>query len=166
MKFYQQLGVIPVVEVVQLHVSLEVEVATEGKTSLDVGATAHSQLAVGARYRNGVWQRVNAHTLVLRTDAPVLTTTNGVEVTVSVPVELSVSFYALARPSLALTPYVTAAYTPSEGPGIVASWGLEGSLAGSVNLLGTGDDSRVLGFEESLFDFSCEFGTPIAQCLE
>jgi hypothetical protein len=166
MKFYQQLGVVPVVEVVQLHVSLEVDVATEGKTSLDVGASAHSQLAVGARYRNGVWKRVNDHTLVLHTDAPVLKTTNGVEVTVTVPVELTVSFYDLAGPSLALAPYVTAAYAPSERPGIVASWGLEGTFGGSVNLLGSGDDSRVLGFEESLFDFNCEFGTPIAQCLK
>ncbi|CAN5648493.1 hypothetical protein BH11MYX1_BH11MYX1_21410 [soil metagenome] len=166
MTFYQQIGIVPVVEVVQVHVALEVDIATEGKTSLDVGASAHSQLAVGARYRNGHWTRVNDHTLVLRTDAPVLTTTNGVEVTVKVPVELSVSFYDLAGPSVGLEPYVKAAYVPSEGPRVVASWGTEGVFAGTVNLLGTGDDSRVLGFEESLFDFNCEFGTPVAECLK
>ena len=86
------------------------------------------------------------------------------QVQVKLPVELHVSFYDLAGPYVAIEPYVQAEYTAADG--LVASWGTEGTFGGSVNLLGAGNDSRILGFEASLFDFNCEFGTPVSQCLK
>jgi hypothetical protein len=162
--FYQQIGPIPVVEVVEVVVTLEVNGSTEGATDLDVGASAMADLAVGARYYDGEWHRVGDHSLTLQTDGPSLTTTNDLQMQVLLPIELHVSFYDLAGPYVSLEPKLQATYTADQG--IVASWGLESLFGGSVNLLGAGNDSRVLGFEGNLFDFDCPFGTPVADCLQ
>jgi hypothetical protein len=162
--FTQMIGPVPVVEVVEAIVGLEVNVSTEGQTSLDIGASAHSGVAVGSRYSAGTWQRVGDHSLTLHTDGPTLMTNNNVAAQVKITVELHVQFYDLAGPYLSLEPYLQAEYTPADG--IKPSWGTEGVIGGQVNLLGAGDDSRLLGIEASLFDFNCEFGTPISECLK
>ena len=119
---------------------------------------------MGSRYANGAWQRVGTHSLTMHTDGPTLTTNNNVAAQVKITVELHVQFYDLAGPYLSIEPYLQAEYTPAEG--IKPSWGTEGDIGGQVNLLGAGDDSRLLGIEASLFDFNCEFGTPISECLK
>jgi hypothetical protein len=162
--FIQMIGPVPVVEVVEAVVGVEVDAVTEGQTSLDIGASAHSGVAMGSRYANGSWQRVGDHSLSLQTVGPTLTTTNNVSAAVRLNVELHVQFYDLAGPYLAISPYVQAEYTP--GQGITPSWGTEGAIGGQLNLLGAGNDSKLLGVEATLFDFNCEFGTPISACLK
>ena len=158
------IGPVPVVEVVSVVVGLEVNASTEGATSLEVGASAHSSISAGARYTNGTWQHVGDHTLVLHSDGPTLTSDNNFTVSVKMPIELHVQFYDLAGPYISLEPYLQAEY--KRGEGITPSWGTEGVVGGQVNLLGAGNDSRLLGIEASLFDFNCVFGTPIAECLK
>ncbi len=162
--FVQMIGIVPVVEVVSVVVGLEVNASTEGQTILEVGASAHSSVSVGASYLNGVLHRVGEHSLTIRTEGPTLTTNNNAQVQVKMPIELHVSFYDLAGPYVSLEPYLQAEYTRAEG--LKASWGTEGVVGGSVNLLGAGNDSRILGIEGTLFDFNCEFGTPVSECLK
>ncbi len=161
--FVQMVGPVPVVEVVSITVGLEVNASTEGQTSMQVGATAHSTLSAGARFSDGVWHHVGDHTLVLHTDGPTVTSTNNAQVKISMPIELHVQFYDLAGPYVAIEPSLQAEY--KRGEGVTASWGTEAVVGGQVNLLGAGNDSRLLGIEASLFDFSCDFGTPVRDCL-
>lgn len=161
--FVQMIGPVPVVEVVSVGVSLEVTGSTEGATTVDVSASAHSGITAGARYTDGTWQRVGDHTLDLHTDGPAVTSTNNAAIEVSMPVELHVQFYDLAGPYISLEPNVHAEWTPDEGA--KAFWGMESRAGGQVNLLGAGNDSRLLGIEGTLFEFSCEFGMPLADCL-
>lgn len=161
--FVQMVGPVPVVEVVSIGVSLEITGSTEGATTLDVGASAHSSITAGARYANGTWRRVGDHTLALRTDGPRITSTNNVGIEISMPIELRVQFYDLAGPYITLEPNIGAAYSREEG--LKAFWGMESKVGGQVNLLGAGNDSRLFGIEGTLFEFSCEFGTPVAACL-
>lgn len=79
------------------------------------------------------------------------------------PIELHVQFYDLAGPFVAIEPSLQAEY--KRGEGVTASWGTEAVVGGQVNLLGAGNDSRLLGIEASLFDFRCDFGTPVRDCL-
>lgn len=161
--FVQMIGPVPVVEVVSVGISLEVTGTTEGATTVDVSASAHSAITAGARYNNGSWQRVGDHTLTLRTDGPTITSTRNAGIEVSMPVELRVQFYDLAGPYISLEPNIRAEWTPSEGA--KAFWGMESRAGGQVNLLGAGNDSRLFGIEGTLFEFSCELGAPIAECL-
>lgn len=161
--FVQMAGPVPIIEVVSVGVSLEVTGSTEGATSIDVSASAHSAIRAGARYRDGAWQRVGDHTLALRSEGPAVTSTNNAAIEVSMPIELHVQFYDLAGPFITLEPNLHAQYTP--GDGIRAFWGLESRAGGQVNLLGAGNDTKLLGIEGTLFELSCELGAPVADCL-
>jgi len=161
--FVQMIGPVPVVEVISVSVSLEVTGSTEGATTVDVSASAHSGITAGARYRDGRWTRVGDHTLALRTEGPTVASSNNAGIEVSMPIELHVQFYDLAGPYISLEPNIRAEYSPGEGA--KAFWGMESRAGGQVNLLGAGNDTKLLGIEGTLFEFSCEFGTPITECL-
>ena len=162
--FVQMVGPVPVVEIVSIVVGLEVNASTEGATTIELGASAHSTLSAGARYSDGTWQRVGDHGLVLRTEGPTLTTDNNLQAQIKMPIELHVQFYDLAGPFVSIEPYLQVEY--QRGAGITPSWGTEAVIGGELNLLGAGNDSRILGIEGSLFDFNCEFGVPVESCLK
>ena len=157
--FVQMVGPVPVVEVVSVGVSLEVTGSTDGAASVDVSASAHSGITAGVRYTDGTWQRVGDHTLTLRTDGPTVTSSGSVGLEVSMPIELHVQYYDLAGPFITLEPNV---HAELGAEGVQAFWGLESRAGGQVNLLGAGNDTRLLGIEGTLFELSCEFGQPVA----
>jgi hypothetical protein len=162
--FVQMVGIVPVVEVVELVVSAEVNIGSDdGIFSLDVGASGHVSVDAGARYIAGTWYSANGHELTLDRSGPTFTGTSKVHVQVLLPVELHVQFYDLAGPYVSLEPKLEVDYVP--GQGLSAGWGIEGLFGGSVDLLGAGHDERLLGFEGNLFDFVCDFGKSVQECL-
>jgi hypothetical protein len=163
--FVQTIGTVPVVEVVTVTVSAELSLASDdGMFSLDIGASAHARVEAGQRYIEGTWNPAGTlDTLTIDPSDPVFTGSTSVHAELALPVQLQVSFYDLAGPYVALAPNVAATYAPADG--LVADWGLTGSFGGSVDLLGAGNDDRLLGFDSDLFDFTCLFGQSVQDCL-
>ena len=162
--FVQMVGYVPVVEVVKVVVTADVDIGSDdGIFSLDVGASGHAQLDVGKRYIDGTWYSANGHTLTLDRSGPTFTGSTSAHVAVDIGVELEVNFYDLAGPFVSFAPKLEADYVP--GQGVTAAWGLEGEFGGQIDVLGAGNDDRLAGFDGTLFDFTCDFGKSVQECL-
>ena len=151
-------------EVVELVVMAEVNVGVEdGDLDVTFGAQTHGSVTAGKRYIDGTWYSANDHEFAVTTLGPTGGGHTDAHAQLLLPVELHVSFYDLAGPYVSLAPKVEAVYAPNEG--VHAAWGVRSLYGGSVNLLGAGRDERLLGFEGTLFEFSCPFGEAVSDCL-
>ncbi|HVY47043.1 MAG TPA: hypothetical protein VHB21_14245, partial [Minicystis sp.] len=105
--FTQMIGIVPVVEVVELSVGVGVQVDVTGSLSATAGGTMNASVSAGAEYLDGQWHAVGDHYVSMQ-PLPVSVTGNAEVSGVRgyVYLDLAVKLYDVAGPAIWVAPYV------------------------------------------------------------
>lgn len=152
--FVQMVGVVPVVEVVQLTFGVGVEVASEGAATTELGGSVNGTIKAGAvyDYYGSGWKAVGERSVTVVPMAKLTEGDASIDFCVYLYGQLDVMFYDVAGPFIYVAPYVGVSHTFGE-PGWSRSLGVYGAWGGHVEIFG----ETMLGFESELFDFSKPF---------
>lgn len=151
--FVQMVGSLPVVEVVTLRIGVNFSIAATGSTDVRMGASAHAQVAAGARYDTGSWERIGDTQLSFIQTVSSDLSVNSVDFVASGYVEIQVDFYEAAGPFAGFYPYF--------------GKGTSGLYYGAEGVIGARTDWPFsnFGIDYTFLDFACGFDQTIADCI-
>ncbi len=136
MVFYQQIGVVPVVETAVISVGVRLEVTARGDGRVRLQGALRSTLAAGLRFEDGHWQRVaeSSHALDGHLPAAELDV-DQIDVRAYLFTRLDVKFYDLAGPFIDVGPYVQVDH-PLGTDAYRGRVGLYGEVGGTLRVFG------------------------------
>ncbi len=136
MIFYQQVGVVPVVETAVISVGVRLEITARGDSRVRLKGSLRSALAAGLRYENGQWQRVADASNSLTGSIPAADLdVDQIDVRAYLFTQLDVKFYDVAGPFINVGPYVQVDH-PLDSPAFAAKVGLYGEVGGELKVFG------------------------------
>ncbi len=136
MIFYQQIGIVPVVETAVVSVGVRLEITARGDSRVRLKGSLRSVLAAGLRYVDGRWQRVadGSHALSGSLPAAELDV-DQLDVRAYLFAQLDVKFYDIAGPFINVGPYVQVDH-PLGGDELSGQVGLYGEVGGALRVFG------------------------------
>ncbi len=145
---YQQIGPVPVVEVITYEFNAGFSAIAGGYGECETGFDHKTEVRVGAQYQSGKWSSVLEKNLNQNVHETIWTGPASVEVKGYIRPCISIKFYALAGPYLDIDPYMR--FTGEVGS-VNAYWelvsGLESNLGFDVSVLGYG----IFNYSKKLF---------------
>ena len=136
MIFYQQVGVVPVVETAVISVGVRLEITARGDSRVRLKGSLRSALAAGLRYEGGQWQRGADASNSLTGSIPAADLdVDQIDVRAYLFTQLDVKFYDVAGPFISVGPYVQVDH-PLDSPAFAAKVGLYGEVGGELKVFG------------------------------
>lgn len=152
--FTQFIGTVPVVEEVNLTLTLQWKAEGSAQVSVEAGASAAGSVTLGARFDDGVWSPVAQRSLAFQTVGPTVEQELKLKLSAAIVAQVDTRFYAVAGPYVNLQPRASFEMTLAPEP---PKWELKGGvtseLGASLEILGVElaeYNTTLFSYEESL----------------
>ncbi len=152
--FMQMVGIVPIVEMVELSLGVGVQVDAMGAAHAGFGGSLHANIAAGARFEAGEWHAVGDRVVSFQVLPLVMEGDGMVGIRGFVYAEVAVMLYDVAGPALMVMPYVGAVH--EEPRGWRPRMGVMGMFEAMVSLPIV--DRSWVGYQAMLFDVYQDLG--------
>ncbi len=143
----QMIGIVPVVEVVQVSLIASGDAHASASGTVELGAaTATASMEAGATYDNGTWRAISKPAISLDARGPSVVANASASASLRLSLRVDVRLYDIAGPNITIGAYArTAVSTASGWSGRV---GIDGAFGGNVSVLG----ATLADYNKTLFD--------------
>lgn len=152
--FMQMVGIVPIVEMVELSLGVGVQVDAMGAAHASFGGNLQASIAAGARFEAGEWHAVGDKMVSFQVLPLVMEGDGMVGIRGFVYAEVAVMLYDVAGPALMVMPYVGAVH--EEPRGWRPRMGVMGMFEAMVSLPIV--DRSWVGYQAMLFDVYQDLG--------